>query len=889
MARKTNKASEADETNDIGGGFSKLLEEALDNFQNPAWLGEHSALASPYFLGKYLLQFPRQEAEQPKGRGKALQHLLRHSAEILAEREAIKETERKRLYEVIKLYYFDDLPVPAIEPIIGYGRARIYQLIPKALQLLEEILVNELHPTLRLESQVPPKGFVGRQDLVTQCLAALRQRQSVALNGPAGIGKTALAAHLIAQMAPQPTFWYTFHTGINDRLNALLFSLAYFLQQHGAPQVWLQLVADEGRLKQDIVRSQLRHALQDLQKADNTSPILCFDEVDLLDSAIEEHALIIDFLNSLSVEIPLLLVGQRVGIDANIYPELPELPLSDIREMLITNNIQLSIDELTRLQEYTRGNPRLLVLFIALHRVGETLPTVLAEMVKAPSLEVLLNRVLRKLEDREQLLLIELSVYHLPAPIDRWADSKDRFFLDRLVELQLVQGDGQGGVSLLPAYREAIYASLPPEQREVLHLAAAQASADRTEYTASAHHLVQAHLPESAIHLWYPHMDTEINQGQAERALIVFNGISSAQLLPDAQSALKEICGRLELHRGNYGAARDDLKAVLSNKNLFSIRAYHMLGDIAQAIGELDVARIAYLEGQGTVNILLEREAIRSILDLVWIDRLEKKFGNAWRGTEMAEYELEHLRGEIMRDQGKLERAKEYYLKALALAKDLGNANGEAKTSNSLAAIFAQQDQFEVANGYWEAAYKLFEHIGRLSAMGSPRVNQAIGFFLAKKFEESIPLAEEALSIFDRFQEPRGQASAANTLAEAYFALGNLEKAEQYIGRVLETEEEGIIADTLRLYAELELQRKNYPAAKQHADSAIKMAQDDSNPYIEGYAYRVLGKVYLAQNDCAWARQPLFAAIDIFTTMDLPHEAEATRKIWDDSDCSAEK
>ena len=34
--------------------FAKVVKQALDQFHEPAWLGEQSPLASPYFLGERL-------------------------------------------------------------------------------------------------------------------------------------------------------------------------------------------------------------------------------------------------------------------------------------------------------------------------------------------------------------------------------------------------------------------------------------------------------------------------------------------------------------------------------------------------------------------------------------------------------------------------------------------------------------------------------------------------------------------------------------------------------------------------------------------------------------------------------------------------------------------
>ena len=54
--------------------------------------------------------------------------------------------------------------------------------------------------------------------------------------------------------------------------------------------------------------------------------------------------------------------------------------------------------------------------------------------------------------------------------------------LAQLIGRRLVQQDEQGGVALLPALREVVYAELPVEAQEDLHGQAAQIRAERGEY-----------------------------------------------------------------------------------------------------------------------------------------------------------------------------------------------------------------------------------------------------------------------------------------------------------------------------------------------------------------------------------------------------------------------
>ena len=60
--------------------FLEQLRLALNNFSDAAWLGNHSPLAAPYFLGSIAVQA---NAKTAVARGQLLQQTLRHAAETL--------------------------------------------------------------------------------------------------------------------------------------------------------------------------------------------------------------------------------------------------------------------------------------------------------------------------------------------------------------------------------------------------------------------------------------------------------------------------------------------------------------------------------------------------------------------------------------------------------------------------------------------------------------------------------------------------------------------------------------------------------------------------------------------------------------------------------------
>src|SRR5690606_7739384 len=115
---------------------------------------------------------------------------------------------------------------------------------------------------------------IGRATIVEAIIADLQAGRTVAVTGQGGVGKTTAGAAVIAAW-PGEVFWHTFHPGLNDDLNSLLFGLGHFTRVAGAPALWAQLLAAEG---QGAPVAQAAGMLRlDLEAIAHRQPLLCFD------------------------------------------------------------------------------------------------------------------------------------------------------------------------------------------------------------------------------------------------------------------------------------------------------------------------------------------------------------------------------------------------------------------------------------------------------------------------------------------------------------------------------------------------------------------------------------------------------------------------------------
>ena len=200
MARK--KKTSASGPSDItprAHAFADRLGEALERFNQPEWLGQHSPLATPYFLGEFLLEQPANDTAI--GRGAALQNLLRRSLERL--REA-RGGEAARLLQQI---FIERANRQRLALDRNMSLSTLHRERREAVGRLEPVLMRLVNPSLRLERPQPLTTLYGREDDLRRCIQAIKEQHALAIVGQSGVGKTVLAGTLVQHLAPGQTFW----------------------------------------------------------------------------------------------------------------------------------------------------------------------------------------------------------------------------------------------------------------------------------------------------------------------------------------------------------------------------------------------------------------------------------------------------------------------------------------------------------------------------------------------------------------------------------------------------------------------------------------------------------------------------------------------------------
>jgi tetratricopeptide (TPR) repeat protein len=879
--------------------FEKQVKNALKWFDDPEQLGKESPLASPYFLSRTIDD--QLEATSARVRGEALRRALRTAAATLwggplprnaAEmRQAIPEIRqqpgtRRYSYLVIELRAFQDYLRPRrtadiweSEAYLPGSRAEHYRDFDVAVQHLGEALLHYLHPTLRPEHP-PQSATVGYEAARQEALRTLRAGNSVSLSGPGGVGKTALGAELFKALSEEgPVFWYTIRSTFNDRLNSLLFALGHFLQIQGVTNLWQLLVAAGGLVHDNHLA--LAMIRQDLEEMRPRLPLLCFDELDLIaavdaETALPAHSQMLALIDGLRQQTPLLMIGQRPTLEADLHLELTGLATPQIYELLHQRQINLAPEEVEQLYRYSHGNPRLLLLCLALHERGETLAETLAALPTSPGLIAILRRLWVRLEPEERRMLQRLSVLRNPAPLRAWPEAAA--LLQSLAQRRLVMADGLGGVELHSALRAPIYAELAADLRDALHMEAAHMRLAHGEYTAAAHHFNQAHRPSEAIHCWYARRSHEIQRGQAEAALAIFGEISRRGLGKSERQALALILAELYKLAGDLEAGRARLQEEdWQGESEMNTRANALRAEFAEALGYPDSALQTYGDAILTTSRLLGQLVhLRRQRSMLYLR--QKQRDDAWREAQLAECQLHNLRGELQEEDGRYAEALASYEEGLKLALALKDTASLALTEGNLASLYGRKQDLERAVEFAQSAITRCREIGDVYSMAKLTMNLSYIYIQTQQFVQAVETAKTALRTFKAIGSPYYSAISAVNLAEAYFESGELEKAEETAYEALDLEEAQTMPYALFTLGQVRRRRGEWASAAQHLLESARLARMNQDHYMEAYAQRTLGEILAEQEQKAEAKAILEQALALFRQLEIDDEVRRTEE-----------
>lgn len=689
---------------------------------------------------------------------------------------------------------------------------------------------------MRIPLQRPRRvqHFQGRESEIAGVLEALQPGRVVTLVGPGGMGKSAIAAQVVWQLAPADEPPETFPDGIvfhtfydRPQADAALEHLAasYGVSEQGRPQDVARralagkraLVVLDGAEEADDLRAVLdvcgscgvlvsSRRRQDAPDAMVEVGVLPPDKaVDLLQAwagamAADEAAAA--EICALAGYLPLAVTvaGQYMREQKEPAEEyldwLQSTPLAaldhgDRRERsvpLLLDRSLVQVSETARRAQAVAG-------ILALAPFPRDLLAAALDMepdaTRGPLGELVDYGLLQRVEEGWQVshvLVLTYAARRQPA-----SDELLQHLVDYFGDIWRGSAqDNDEGRARMPALR--------PHVMAVLEALQAQAMWDEVSALSWT---VQGYL--DMLGFW------------TDRLLVANAALAAARALPDEAEEAKWL-GTLGIVYVDQG---DWQRAIEMQEQ--SLEVFERLGDMrgmAQAYGNLGI--VYHHQGQWARAVEMHKKDLK----------ISKQLGDTYSMAQT----YNNL-GLVYTDQGRWAQAVEMYEKDLEIGEQLGDIYGMAQTYNNLGLVYVGQGQWKRAVEMYERSLELKKSLGDVHGMSQTYNNLGVVYHKHGHQARAVEMYEKDLEISERLGDNHSMAQTYNNLGIVYAGQGEWQRALEMYEKSLEIMQRlGSLQGCAQVYGNLGLlyeQQRQLGRAKAYTQKALEIYERLGAPEAE--------------------------------------------------------
>ena len=218
--------------------------------------------------------------------------------------------------------------------------------------------------------------------------------------------------------------------------------------------------------------------------------------------------------------------------------------------------------------------------------------------------------------------------------------------------------------------------------------------------------------------------------------------------------------------------------------------------------------------------------------------------------------------------KGELDKALEYYGKALKLDEELGSKEGMAANYGNIGIVYAAKGELDKALEYYEKALELAEKVGGKEGMAANYGNVGVVYKNKGELDKALKYYEKALRLHEELKNKEGMANQLGNIGDIYFTKGEFDKAWEYYEKALKMYEElgmkeGVAAD-LGSIGNVYTTKGELDKALGYYEKALKVYEELGKK--EGIAadYANIGVVYQIKGELEKALECQEEALKIF-------------------------
>ena len=226
--------------------------------------------------------------------------------------------------------------------------------------------------------------------------------------------------------------------------------------------------------------------------------------------------------------------------------------------------------------------------------------------------------------------------------------------------------------------------------------------------------------------------------------------------------------------------------------------------------------------------------------------------------------------------KGQYEQATEHLGQALTLYQDTGDLSSQAYVLANLGIVVGQQCRYEQAAGYLRQGLAL--HRASADRTGEARALSNLGMVEQKqgRYEEAAGLCRQSLILSRENGDPISEAYALVSLGEVEGSLGEFDQATSHINESLRVfraiGNRAIQPEALAVLGEIMLRQGDHEGAARHYRQSLALGRELGNPANEAKARNGLGEALLAAGQPVDARAEHLTALDLAARIGQKHE-----------------
>ncbi|MCB0168635.1 MAG: tetratricopeptide repeat protein [Anaerolineae bacterium] len=678
----------------------------------------------------------------------------------------------------------------------------------------------------------PVQHFVGREDEIDKIKKNLKPGRVMALWGHTGIGKTAIAAQVINELAPGEKLPEQFPDGI----------ISYsFYGREGQNQADVALEFIVGSLNTALEGNLPPAAKAQLALA-GKKVLLYLDGTENANN-LEQVIRATDGRNNCIF----ITTTKKTQVQQYVSIEIDQLPLDEAINLLQKVSKPYAVVDATAKRIYSLVGG----LTLALELAGRHLANFNEKEEVAEYLDWLKN--------------LPFDALHISEHRLESVKALIKYSVDRLSEAAKLVLSTTGILSLEPISREVVATALAVTEDDTM-----QPLSELTNYSLLIKADNRYQIKHNLVYTYARQNENNLIDNRVVRKKLVKNLVTYYTKLAKEQSKL-----------GSDGYARLDLERLHMMHLLEIIVVQKDWGNVLELVGSID----DYLDKQGhwTERVMALQDGLKAAKELE--DRLSEavnlnNLGLAYSDLGQVDKAFEHYQqalvidrkigdrhsegidlgnlGSVYHNLAQVDKAIEYYGQALVVAREIGNRRGESYALSNLGSAYHDRGQMEQAIEYRQQALKLAREIGDRQAESAVLSNLGNAYFDLGHVKQAIEYHEQALAIAREIGDRRGEGYHLGNLGVVYYDRGvttynsgDLELAIEYYEQALNINHEtgnyqgvGAIFNNIgNVYRDLEQEEQ----AIKYYDEALAIARKVDDWRNVGDSLGNLGLVYYRQ------------------------------------------